>query len=50
MPDRMRFALHVPNFGEANQLVSLGVKAEATGWDGFFVGIICLAALDFRFR
>ena len=33
----MRFALHVPNFGEAAQLVSLGVKAEAAGWDGFFV-------------
>jgi alkanesulfonate monooxygenase SsuD/methylene tetrahydromethanopterin reductase-like flavin-dependent oxidoreductase (luciferase family) len=37
MPDHMRFALHVPNFGEPNDLVSLGVKAEAGGWDGFFV-------------
>lgn len=33
----MRFALHVPNFGDPGDLVEMGVVAEASGWDGFFL-------------
>ncbi|HEY8544985.1 MAG TPA: LLM class flavin-dependent oxidoreductase [Acidimicrobiales bacterium] len=33
----MRFALHVPNFAEPDELVALGVEAEGSGWDGVFL-------------
>jgi len=33
----LQLGLHVPNFGEAGDLVALGVAAEASGWDGCFL-------------
>ncbi|HEX6302143.1 MAG TPA: LLM class flavin-dependent oxidoreductase [Acidimicrobiia bacterium] len=33
----MRYALHPPNFADPEDLVEMGVAAEAAGWDGFFL-------------
>lgn len=33
-PPRLRWALSVPNLAEPEDLVALGVAAEASGWDG----------------
>jgi alkanesulfonate monooxygenase SsuD/methylene tetrahydromethanopterin reductase-like flavin-dependent oxidoreductase (luciferase family) len=33
----MRYAINVPNIGELDRLVALGVAADEAGWDGFFV-------------
>lgn len=33
----MRFAVSLPNAGEPADLVRLGVQAERSGWDGFFL-------------
>jgi alkanesulfonate monooxygenase SsuD/methylene tetrahydromethanopterin reductase-like flavin-dependent oxidoreductase (luciferase family) len=33
----MRYALHPPNFADPEELVEMGVAAEAAGWDGFFL-------------
>lgn len=33
----MRFGVSVPNLGDARRLVDLGRRAEAAGWDGYFV-------------
>lgn len=37
MHRRLRHALHVPNFAEPAALVDLAVRAERSGWDGYFV-------------
>ena len=34
----MRYGVTVPNIGDLDTLVSLGVEAERAGWDGFFCG------------
>jgi len=36
-PARPRLALSVPNMADPSTLVDLGVRAEASGWDGFFL-------------
>lgn len=33
----MRYGVSVPNIGDADTLVGLGVAAETGGWDGFFL-------------
>ena len=33
----MRFCLSVPPFTDPGAVVSLAVRAEASGWDGFFL-------------
>lgn len=33
----MRFGVSVPNIGELDTLIELGVAADAAGWDGFFL-------------
>lgn len=33
----MRFAVSLPNAGEPADLLRLGVQAERSGWDGFFL-------------
>ncbi len=38
--ERVKYALHVPNFGpfgDVDALVALAADAEASGWDGFFL-------------
>lgn len=36
-PDLPRLALSVPNMSEPAELVELGVRAEASGWEGVFL-------------
>src|SRR3546814_20293870 len=36
-PGRPRLALSIPNMAEPAELVELGVRAEASGWDGVFL-------------
>ena len=33
----MRYGVTVPNIGDLDTLISLGVEAERAGWDGFFL-------------
>ena len=33
----VRFGISVPNIGEVDTLIELGVAADAAGWDGFFL-------------
>ncbi len=33
----MRFGVSVPNIGEVEPLITMGVEADRAGWDGFFV-------------
>ena len=33
----MRFALNIPPFAGAREIVDLAVEAEASGWDGVFL-------------
>lgn len=33
----MRYGVSVPNIGELDTLVQMGVEADRSGWDGFFV-------------
>ncbi|HEX6230708.1 MAG TPA: LLM class flavin-dependent oxidoreductase [Actinomycetota bacterium] len=33
----MRFGISVPNIGELDTLVTMGVEADRSGWDGFFL-------------
>jgi hypothetical protein len=49
----MRFGIYAPNFGEfsdPHKLLTLARTAEASGWDGFFCGIICCSAEQSPFR
>src|SRR3546814_11143403 len=36
-PGRPRLALSIPNMAEPAELVELGVRAAASGWDGVFL-------------
>ena len=33
----MRFGISVPNIGDLGTLIELGVEADRTGWDGYFL-------------
>lgn len=46
----MRYALHVPNFADPEELVELGVVAEKAGWDGFLLWDHVFGGPDFPAR